>query len=75
MRESQRLIRGRNMTCPRCKKQHDILQYVRLMEIEEFSKETTPIYKCPGCKWMFAPADDLVVTFLSERSSPESEVE
>lgn len=47
------------MHCPRCKKLHDILQYVRLEVIEEFSAETTPCYKCPSCKWIFAPADQM----------------
>jgi hypothetical protein len=67
MREKQRLINGRLMTCPRCKKKHDILEYTRLMEIEEFQGETTPIYKAPCCKWLFAPADNLIFEILSER--------
>jgi hypothetical protein len=24
--------------------------------IEEFRAETNPIYKCPGCRWLFSPA-------------------
>jgi len=67
MREKPQLIEGRLMRCPRCKKQHDILQYVRMMEIEEFSHETTPIYKCPSCKWIFAPSDNLIFDVLSQR--------
>lgn len=47
------------MTCPRCKKDHDILQYVRMMTIEEYELETVPIYKCPDCKFMFAPAGEM----------------
>lgn len=47
------------MKCPRCKKAHDVLQYIRLEMIEEFSAETTPCYKCPSCKWIFAPADQM----------------
>lgn len=60
----KRLIDGRMMTCPRCKKQHDLLQYIRLQMIEEYARETTPVYKCPTCKWLFAPADDLVAYLL-----------
>lgn len=67
MREKSRLINGRLMTCPRCKKQSDILQYTRMMESPEFTHETTPIYKCPLCKWLFAPADNLIFEVLSER--------
>lgn len=44
------------MRCPRCKKLHDILGYVPLGQIEEFLAETSPIYKCPNCRWLFAPA-------------------
>ena len=47
------------MQCPRCKKKHDILQFNRLELIEEFANETTPVYKCPSCKWIFAPADQM----------------
>ena len=61
---SKRLIDGRIMICPRCKREHDILQYKRLELIEEFVRDTTPIYKCPSCKWLFAPADDLVAFLL-----------
>jgi hypothetical protein len=53
------LINGHKMTCPRCKKEHDILQYKRLEEIEEFSLETTAVYKCPVCRWLFAPAGEM----------------
>jgi hypothetical protein len=48
------------MTCPRCKKASDLLAFVPLRMIEEFSEETTPVYKCPSCRWIFAPADNLV---------------
>jgi len=58
------LITGRLMTCPRCKREHDLLQYIRLQMIEEFARSTTPVYKCPACKWLFAPADDIVVSLL-----------
>jgi hypothetical protein len=32
--------------------------------IDEFLSETTPIYKCPGCRWIFAPAEQLVASVL-----------
>jgi uncharacterized C2H2 Zn-finger protein len=60
----RKLIEGRFMRCPRCKRQHDVLQYVPLEIIEEFAAETTPVYKCPKCKWIFAPADELVADLL-----------
>jgi len=52
------LIDGRHMTCPRCRKAHDILRYVPMAEVEEFKSETMPIYKCPSCRWLFAPVQD-----------------
>lgn len=57
-RTRRRLIEGRLMRCPRCKQQHDILQYTPMRMIEEFATETTPIYKCPNCRWLFAPSID-----------------
>lgn len=47
------------MTCPRCKDEHDVLQYRRMMTIEEYEHETAPIYKCPKCNFMFAPAGQM----------------
>lgn len=55
----KKLINGRLMTCPRCKREHDILQYICLETIEEFASETTSVYKCPTCKWLFAPAGEM----------------
>jgi hypothetical protein len=49
------------MRCPRCKKLHDILGYVPFKMIEEFASETTPVYKCPTCLWIFAPAQPVVL--------------
>jgi hypothetical protein len=63
-RPKRKLINGRMMTCPRCKKDHDILLYVPLRMIEEFKDETTPIYKCPSCRWTFAPSERLLVELL-----------
>lgn len=56
------------MTCPRCKKDQDILLYVPMRMIEEFALETTPVYKCPSCRWIFAPAESLVLAHLQERA-------
>jgi rubredoxin len=49
-----RLIDGNRMRCPRCKLQRDILEFVPLMQIEEFATQTAPVYKCPECLWVFA---------------------
>lgn len=61
------------MVCPRCKKEFDVLQFRRLEMIDEFSRDTTPIYKCIDCKWMFAPADD-IVAYLLGRFNDQKEV-
>ena len=55
------LIEGRNMRCPRCKRLHDILKYIPMKQIEEFVEDTTPVYKCPACRWIFAPAEKLTI--------------
>lgn len=57
--QQKSLINGRMMVCARCKRSQDILSYIRLETIEEFARETTPVYKCPTCKWIFAPAGEM----------------
>lgn len=55
MQENRKsLIQGHKMLCPRCKVEHSVERYNKLKEIEEYQHETTPIYKCPACKWIFA---------------------
>jgi rubredoxin len=73
-RRQKKLIDGRYMTCPRCKKQHDVIQYVPLETIEEFAAETTPCYKCPSCKWIFAPAERLSHDLLLDLTELVSEL-
>lgn len=51
------MIVGTKMRCPRCKGLHNLLQYVPLMQIEEFESETNTIYKCPSCRWIFSPSE------------------
>lgn len=61
-RNKRPLIEGRSMRCPRCKRLQDILEYEPMMMIEEFAEETTPVYKCPRCVWIFAPAEPIVIS-------------
>lgn len=51
------------MTCPRCKVQRDILEWIPMEQIEEFADETNPIYKCRGCHWIFSPAPTALEVF------------
>ena len=66
------------MTCPRCREQHDILRYVPMGQIEEFKDETVPVYKCPSCRWIFAPAqnarEDSMLTFSTATGVAYAEV-
>lgn len=55
-RKHERLIEGHQMRCPRCRELFDLLRFVPMGMIEEFRNETNPIYKCPGCRWVFSPA-------------------
>lgn len=54
--QQARLIQGRMMRCPKCLRQHDVLQYVPLGIMPDFVEETAIIYRCPKCRWLFAPA-------------------
>lgn len=49
------------MVCPRCKRQHNILQYVPMGMVEEFKTETNPVYKCPSCRWIFSPTEQVIL--------------
>ena len=49
------------MICPRCKRYHNVLEYVPMMTVEEYAADTTPVYRCPVCRWIFAPADPVTV--------------
>ena len=53
------IVDGRYMTCPRCRKQHDVLRFVPMGQVEEFLEDTVPVYKCPSCRWIFAPAQNV----------------
>ena len=54
------IIEGSKIICPRCKTKSDLLSYIRLQEIEEFSNETAPVYKCSKCKWLFSLAGPMI---------------
>ena len=54
MQEKKSLLNGRFLKCPRCKQESSVEEYLRLVEAEEFKLETSPVYKCPRCKWIFA---------------------
>lgn len=70
-RRANGLIDGVNMICPRCESSFNVLQYVRLAQVEGSEEFTRPIYKCPtkfisnegnfGCGFLFSPADSAVL--------------
>jgi hypothetical protein len=47
--------------------------YVPMRQIEEFARETTPIYKCPSCRWLFAPCidEEVIKEWLLEKTREE----
>lgn len=47
------------MTCPRCREHIDILRFIPMGMVEEFKEDTVPVYKCPLCRWIFAPAQNV----------------
>jgi DNA-directed RNA polymerase subunit RPC12/RpoP len=48
------LINGHEATCPRCRKSMDLLELEILPEIFAYEAETTPVLRCPYCRWLFA---------------------
>lgn len=52
------------MRCPRCKKLRDILAFEQMETNEEFEEETVPCYKCPNCRWIFAPAENAIAGLI-----------
>jgi uncharacterized protein with PIN domain len=57
-RENSLIVDERYMRCPRCKEVQDILRYKPMEVIEEFRLETVPLYKCPKCRFIFAPSNN-----------------
>jgi Zn finger protein HypA/HybF involved in hydrogenase expression len=43
------------MICPRCRQDHDALAFTPMGLVEEFKENTVQVYKCPVCRWIFAP--------------------
>lgn len=64
-RENSLILDGRYMRCPRCKGTHDVLKYVPMGMVEEFKSETMPVYKCPSCRWIFAPSQHVREEFFT----------
>lgn len=56
MQEKKSLLNGNLLTCPRCHNEASVESYMRLVEAESYKHETSPIYKCEKCKWIFALA-------------------
>jgi hypothetical protein len=42
--------------------------------IEEFAAETNPVYRCPGCRWVFSPAltPNEIVAFIQQMAIPQN---
>lgn len=74
MQVKKSLLNGRFLTCPRCKQEASVEEYLRLGEAEEFKTETVPVYKCPMCKWIFSLAvpNDLYEKLTELLSSTQS---
>lgn len=53
--QSEPLLSGGKLRCPRCKRYQDPLRFERFDQIEEYEDETNPIVKCPVCRWIFSP--------------------
>lgn len=49
------LLQGTKIQCPRCEGTHDVLAYIPLQMQPMHEDECAQIYKCPACRWLFAP--------------------
>lgn len=54
----KQIVTQNGMTCPRCEKSQDLLAFIRLAQANEDKYLTAPIYKCPECRFVFAPIPD-----------------
>mgnify|MGYP006921284546 CR=1 FL=1 len=48
------LVKGRNILCPHCEAEQDILAYTALNFVEKYSESLVPVLKCKICRHAFA---------------------
>lgn len=56
------LVNKKGMVCPRCEERQDILAYKRLQQYPNYYDQTAPLYKCPKCRFVFAPLPETLDT-------------
>lgn len=54
----QSILNSKGMICPRCEKRSNLLDFKKLMQINNDKYNTVPIYKCSKCRYVFAPLPD-----------------
>jgi len=58
MKES--ILNSEGMICPRCEERSNLLDFKKLMQVNQEKYNTVPIYKCSKCRYVFAPLPDPV---------------
>lgn len=54
------LVNSEGMLCPRCEVRSDILIFKRLQHSDKYQDLTEAIYKCPYCRFVFAPVSEVI---------------
>lgn len=52
------IINKYGMICPRCEERNNLLKFTKLNQVNARDYNTVPIYKCPECRYVFAPLPD-----------------
>jgi rubredoxin len=60
------LVNSAGMMCPRCEVRQDILIFKRLQHSDRYEDVTEAIYKCPLCRFVFAPISGVVYNYFNE---------
>lgn len=53
------IINKDGMICPRCQERSNLLNFTKLNQVNSEHYNTVPIYKCPSCRYVFAPLPDI----------------
>ena len=66
MTNREPLVDSDGMLCPRCEVRQDILMFKRLQHSEAYADVTECVYKCPQCRFVFAPISGVVYNYFSD---------
>jgi rubredoxin len=65
-RDRPPLVNSDGILCPRCEVRQDILIFKRLQHSEKYEDVTECIYKCPQCRFVFAPISGVIYNYFND---------